>query len=341
MVTKFELSTWSIIKTLFVLVGFWLVWQIREILVLLFLVIVLVSALRPIVHWFVQQGVPRVAAVTILTLLIIGGFLLILSLIVPAVIDQLQELILVRFPGLINQLSPYYASLTQGKTLLNDLASQLQHVSGNLLSGVISFFGGLVSAITIVVITFYLLLEENPIRKAGLELIPIKYREQFADSFERIAGKMGAWLRGQFLLSVVIAITTTIGMAIIGVPAPLAIGLTAGLLEILPIVGPLLAGLVMVIMAATSTDAVLLKISLSVIFAVAQQFLENHFLVPNVMKQAIGLSPVVVIVALLIGAKLDGITGAIIAVPLAAVIQVAAQDWPKFKAVRRTQEAHA
>ncbi len=339
MLTTFEISTWSIVKFLLILVGFWLLWQIHGILTLLFIVIILVSALRPTVHWFVQRRVPRVAAVTLLTLLIIGSFLLILSLIIPAVIDQLQELILIRFPGLINQLSPYYASITQGNTLLNDVATQLQHISGNLLAGVISFFGGLVSAITIIVMTFYLLLDENPIRQAGLDLVPNKDRDQVADSFERITSKLGAWVRGQFLLSVVIGVTTTVGMAIIGVPAPLAIGLLAGLLEILPIVGPLLAGLVMVLMAATSPDAFLLKISLSVAFAVAQQFLENHFLVPNVMKQAIGVSPVVVILALLIGAQLGGVTGAIIAVPFAAIAQVAAEDWPKFKAVRRTSEA--
>lgn len=335
MTTRLEISTWSIIKIILVLAGFWLLWQVHTILTLLFLVFILVSALRPTVHWFTQRGVPRLAAVAILTLLIIGSLLLVLSLIVPAVIDQLQELILVRFPGLINELSPYYASVTQGKTLLTDLGTQLQHISGNLLAGVISFFGGLVSAVTIVVITFYLLLDENPIQNAGLGLVPAGYRDQVINSFERITTKLGAWLRGQFILSVAVAVTTTIGMALIGVPAPLAIGLLAGLLEIVPIVGPLLSGVVMVLMAATSTEAVLLKVSLSVIFAIAQQFLENHFLVPNVMKQAIGLSPVIVILALLVGAKLDGITGAIIAIPFAAVIQVAAQDWPKFRAVRK------
>lgn len=328
-----EISTWTIVKTLFILIAFWLLWQIRDILALLVVVLILVAGLRPSIEWFVTRRVHRVAAVSIIMLLIVGAITLILSLILPAIIDQLQYFILQEFPGIVRRLSPYYESITQGRELLTEIVGQLQKVSGNVFSGVISIFGGLLSALTVLALTFYLLLEEHPLRQV-LHVLPATYRDQLAVSIERVSDKMGGWLRGQFLLSVIVGALTALAMSLIGVPVPLALGLLAGLLEILPIVGPLIAGVVMVAMAATSPDAALVKISFSLVFAVILQFAENQFLVPSIMKQAVGLSPVVVIIALLIGSKLGGITGAILAVPLVVILQVAAEDWPKFKRSR-------
>ena len=326
----FEISTWSVIKTLLILIAFWLLWQIRDILALLFVVIILVAGLRSSVQWFVDRRVHRAVAVSMIMLFIIGVAILLLSLILPAIIDQLQFFILHQLPDIIGRLSPYYESITQGRALLSELVSQLQKVSGNVVTGVISLFGGLLSALTVLALTFYLLLEEHPLRQI-LALLPSTYRDQVSLSIERIAEKMGGWLRGQFVLSLAIGVLTAIGMSWIGVPVALAIGVLAGLLEILPIVGPLFAGVVMVAMAATSPEGALLKVSLSLVFAILLQLAENQFLVPTIMKQAVGLSPVIVILALLVGAKLGGITGAILAVPLVVILQVAAQDWPKIK----------
>lgn len=333
---QLEVSTWSIIKILLVLLSVWILWQVRDILALLLVVFILVAALKPSVEWLIERKIPRMAAVALLLLLIVGLFTLVLSLIIPAVIEQLQSFFGHQLPDIIDRVNPLYESVSQGQPLIVDIAGQLQQWSGNVLTGVVSFFGGLVSGLTILVLTFYLLLEEHPIRQAGLDLLPPRYRDQVSLSFDRITAKMGAWLRGQFLLSVIIGLVTALGMWLIGVPAPLAIGLLAGLLEILPIVGPLISGIVMVLLAATSPEGALLKVTLSIVFAGLVQFLEAQILVPSVMRQAIGLSPVIVILALLVGAQLGGITGAIIAVPLAAIIQVANEDWPKFKAARRT-----
>lgn len=333
---KVEISTWSVIKILLILLGLWLLWEIRDILVLLFVVIILVAGLRPIVAWFVARGIPRLAAVSGLTLMTVGGFLVILSLIIPAIITQLQIFVFSEFPIILQKISPYYESITQGRQLLNELINQLQAVSGNIVTGVVSIFGGLVSALTVLVLTFYLLLEPHPLTQTGImTLLPPKYQQQLASSLGRISEKLGAWLRGQFLLSLIIGLLTAVAMSLIGVPAPLAIGLIAGLLEVVPIVGPLIAGIIMVMMAAVSPEAALLKVVISLGFAVGLQFLEAHLLVPNIMKQAIGVSPVVVIIALLVGSQLGGITGAIIAIPAAAILQVAAQDWPKFKRASR------
>ncbi|MEK7460663.1 MAG: AI-2E family transporter [Patescibacteria group bacterium] len=331
----FEISTWSIVKTILVLVAFWLLWQIRDILALLFVVVILVAGLRPMVQWFVSRRVHRVAAVSIIMLLIVGLMILLLSLVIPAIIEQLQFFILQQLPDIVRHLSPYYESITQGRQLLTELVNQLQKVSGNVVAGVISVFGGLVSALTVLALTFYLLLEEHPLHQI-LKILPATYRDQLALSLERVADKMGGWLRGQLTLSLVVGGATAVAMSLIGVPVPLALGLLAGILEVLPIVGPLIAGVIMVAMAATSPDAALLKISISLAFAVALQFAENQFLVPSIMKQAVGLSPVVVIIALLIGGQLGGIAGAVLAIPLVVIAQVAAQDWPKFKRIKQS-----
>lgn len=328
---QLELSTWSIVKVLFVLVAAYILWQILDIVGLLFVVFILVAALAPTIEWFVKIGVPRVLAVTIVMLLILVGLVAILALVIPELVFQLQVFLTDQFPGLVTTLAPYYESLTEGREILSQLVSQLQNLSGNVLTGIASIFGGLVSALTVLVLTFYLLLEEHPIREAGVNLFPPHHRTQIAKSFERITRKLGAWLRGQFTLSIIVGLLTALAMTLIGVPAPLAIGVLAGVLEIIPIVGPLVAGVVMLLMAAISPEAALFKVVLSLVYFVLLQVIEGQILVPKVMQKAIGISPVVIIIALLVGAKLAGVTGAILAIPLAAVLQVAAQDWPKFQ----------
>lgn len=328
---QLELSTWSIVKTFLILGAAYILWQIFDILGLLFVVFILVAALAPTIRWFVKKGLPRVLAVTIVMLLILVGLVALLALVVPALVIQLQLFLTDQFPGLVTILAPYYESLTEGREILSQIVDQLQNLSGNVLTGIASIFGGLVSALTVLVLTFYLLLEEHPIREAGVNLFPPQYRTQIAKSFERITRKLGAWLRGQFTLSIIVGLLTALAMTVIGVPAPLAIGILAGVLEIIPIVGPLIAGVVMLLMAAISPEAALLKVVFSLVYFVFLQVIEGQVLVPKVMQKAIGLSPVIVILALLVGAKLAGITGAILAIPLAAILQVVAQDWPKFQ----------
>ncbi|MBI4175263.1 AI-2E family transporter [Candidatus Berkelbacteria bacterium] len=329
--TKFEISTWSIVKTILVLLGFWLLWQIQGIVVLLFVVFILVATLGSTVDWLTAHRLPRAGAASLVIVGLILALSLVLAAVIPALIHQLQTFAADQFPALVERLTPYYQSITEGRELLVDLVRQLQKLSGGLLLGVANIFGGLFSAITVLVLTFYLLLEKHPLQEAGIALFPLEHREQVVASLERVTDKLGAWLRGQVVLSVVVGTITGLAMWVIGVPAPLALGVVAGLLEIIPIVGPLITGILILLMAVISPSGVLIKLILGLVFFVLLQILEGQILVPKIMHKAIGLSPVIVIVALLVGGQIGGIPGAILAIPVATIIQVIAHDWPQRK----------
>jgi predicted PurR-regulated permease PerM len=145
------------------------------------------------------------------------------------------------------------------------------------------------------------------------------------DVIDGITHKMGSWLRGQLLLMLVVGVLVAIGMAILGVPYALLLGVWAGITEFFPAIGPILGGLPGVILAFTTLGLVKGIIAL-VIYIVIQQ-LENHILVPRIMGKALGLSPVVIILSLLIGGQLLGFIGLIVAIPIAAVVSVIWEVW--------------
>jgi predicted PurR-regulated permease PerM len=152
-----------------------------------------------------------------------------------------------------------------------------------------------------------------------LQLFPARDRARVAAVSRDITLKVSAWLGGQLLLGAMIGISSAIGLGLLGIPFFYVLALISGVGELIPVVGPFLSAIPAIAVAATVS---INKVVLVIIFFVLQQQLENHILVPKVMQRQVGVSPVTVIVALLIGGKLLGIVGAILAVPTAAILQV-------------------
>ena len=152
-----------------------------------------------------------------------------------------------------------------------------------------------------------------------LHLFPKESRPRVAAASREIVGKVSAWLGGQLMLGAIIGITSAIGLWLLGIPFFYVLALISGVGEMIPIVGPILAAIPAVAVAATVSFK---KVLLVIVFFIVQQQFENHVLVPKVMERQVGVSAVTVIVALLIGGNLFGIVGAILAVPTAAILQV-------------------
>jgi predicted PurR-regulated permease PerM len=188
-----------------------------------------------------------------------------------------------------------------------------------VIGAVWGFFGGLFGLITILILAFYFLLDADRIVSTFLRLFSKTERPRVADACVRVTTKVSAWLGGQLLLAAIIGSTAAIALGLMGVPYFYVLALIAGLGEMIPIVGPILAAIPAIAVAFTVSPA--LALGVAVFFLVQQQF-ENHVLVPKVMERQVGVSAVTVIVALLIGGSLLGIVGAILAVPTAAVLQV-------------------
>jgi predicted PurR-regulated permease PerM len=165
----------------------------------------------------------------------------------------------------------------------------------------------------------YLLLEADNIVAAFLRLFPRSERARVHDACRDVATKVSAWLGGQLLLAAIIGTTAALGLWLMGVPYFYVLALVAGIGEIIPVVGPVLAAIPAIIVALTVSPALALGVA---VFFFAQQQFENHVLVPKVMERQVGVSALIVIIALLIGGSLLGIVGAILAVPTAAILQV-------------------
>ena len=203
-------------------------------------------------------------------------------------------------------------------------ASGSEAIGRTLFSAVIGVAGGILGLLTILILTFYLLVEAGSLRQFLLQFFPARNRGRVDAAARDITTKVSAWLGGQLFLAGIIGTTSAVGLWLLGIPFFYVLALISGIGELIPIVGPVLAAIPAVAVAATVS---LKKVLLVVIFFVVQQQIENHVLVPKVMSRQVGVSAVTVITALLIGGKLLGIPGAILAVPTAAILQVLFTEW--------------
>lgn len=321
-----DISVKTILKVLGVLFLIYLLWLIRDIVILLFVVVLLVLVLEPLVNRVTHWGVPRALSVLLIYILLGLIFGLVVYWVVPPLVAQLQELAY-RIPAMITQLTDLGGtSASATHQVIDTISDQLGRIGGGVLSATLTLFGGLVSALTVLVLTFYFLIDEKGFRKIIYELIPITRHHQVGAIIHKIAIKIGYWLRGEIALMVMIGIIYGLGLAILGIPFALTLAILAALLEIIPFIGPILAGIA-AILVAFAGKVMFWKILVMVGFFVLVHQLENQILVPRIMQRAIGLSPALIIVAVLIGAELLGTGGAILAIPVAAILQVFSQEY--------------
>jgi predicted PurR-regulated permease PerM len=217
-----------------------------------------------------------------------------------------------------------YALQEQAREILLEFSRRLEGYASGLLATLFSLFGGLISTLAIIVISFYLTLNASDVKRFLVSMIPTKNQPYISGLISRLQVKMGQWLRSQLILMVIIGLVIYIGLTILNVRYALILALIAGLLEIVPWLGPWLAGIFAVFLSFFQSPVLALLV---VILYVAVQQLENNLIVPQIMKRVVGLNPVVVILALLIGGKIAGILGAVLAVPSAAILAEFIRDY--------------
>lgn len=313
---KVEISYKTVLFTIFFLIGLWLIIQIRDIIILLFLSAILLSGLLGPVEWLNSKRIPRALSVLIVYIFIIAFIAFTISIVVPPLVSQSSDFIskLPQILGTINNFLVFNKIPVQN---LSDIISrQLQSVAGNFISITSAIFSSIFLIITLLVLTFYLLLEWNKFLKLLTSSFSGKQEKKVANLITKIESGLGGWLRGQLALSLVIGVFTYIGLKILGIAYALPLALVAGILEVIPIIGPIISAIPAVLVGLTV--APIMGIAVAALFLIIQQ-LENHLIVPMVMKKVAGLQPPVVIIALLIGAKLGGVGGAFLAIPIIVV----------------------
>lgn len=315
MTRRVDISYKTIIFMTVFLISLWVLFLIRDIILLLLISFILMSAFAPLVDRLVKWRVPRPAAIGLVFLLLIGGLVGGLTVGLTPLINETSNLI----RGLTESLGIFLqVNLVDQSVIQNELSK----FSGQIIDLTLNLFDFILRFVTVLVITFYLLLDREHIEERVASLF-IHHKERTERLVKSIENKLGAWLRGQMILSVVVAVSVYIGLTVIGLDYALPLAIIAGLLEIIPIIGPIIAAAPAVLIAFTIS--VPLAVIVGIMYAVIQQ-LESNIIVPQLMKRAVGLNPLLIIIAITVGGRLLGIGGALLAVPIAVVIQVVAQE---------------
>lgn len=327
------LSMNTFLKLLLIVLAVAFVYQIRDVLIVIFVALVLAAAIDPWITALERRGIPRGVGIAIIFISLIAFISLVLIALVPLLADQLTQF--------VNAFPDLYAkgfSLIQGvkdQTILDGLQKGVESLNSavgqltqGFFSGVVGFFGGVFTFISIFVLTFYLTMEEQGMKRLAVDLAPAKYRPYLSKLFHRIEERLGHWLRGQLFLGLIIATVTYIGLSIIGIKYALVLALIAGITELLPAIGPFIGAIPAIIVALSQQP--ILAVWVAGMYLVIQQ-LENHFIVPKVMSKASGLNPVIVIISLLVGAKVAGMIGVILAVPTVIIITTFLEDFLEEK----------
>ncbi|MBU1119342.1 AI-2E family transporter [Patescibacteria group bacterium] len=324
---SFDISYSTFFKVLLLVVIGLLLYLVRDVLLMMFLGIVIASALDPVVDFFQKKKVPRGVSVVIVYIILIGLLFGFFGLVVPSLVTQIQQLGTV-LPGYLNDLGVFFEG-TSGLTVAQGLEQASKYISSftekldeaivSVYEALSAIFGGVVSGIVVFVISFYFLIQEGAFKKMIQSVVPGKHRAYARDLTDRIQTQMGRWLRGQLLLGLTVGILTYIVLSLLGVKYALILAIIAGILEIVPYIGPVIAAIPAILLALTQSPIMALIVLIA--YIVIQQ-VENHLLVPNVMKRAVGLNPLIVILVILAGVKIAGIAGAIVAVPVATAIGV-------------------
>jgi len=246
----------TVLTLILSLLAVWVVYQVRDVLVLFLIVVAIVVAFSPIIRSW-EKVMPRTLAIVLLYALLLLSLIIVGVLIIPVFLSQLRGFLLY-----IQDVAAFYGfnsgniyqqirQIQGGPQAIGQLFAQFQGSLGTLFSTTLGVVGGLVAGFTVFISSFYLLLEEKNMQTFLASIIPVSHHKQVGQVVDHISEKMGSYLRGQVLLMVSIGLIDGIAMALLGVPYALLLGLWAGIMELLPYVGPILGALPGVLLATT------------------------------------------------------------------------------------------
>ncbi|MGH7175220.1 MAG: AI-2E family transporter [Minisyncoccia bacterium] len=340
---RVHIAPGSVITVIVVCLGAYALWVLRDLALLLLTAIVIASAIEPGVAFFARRRIPRFLAVLLMYVLVFGSVFALIYFFFPPIIADAASF-LASVPQYLNtlQVPPSFSGLAHATDLLGS-ENQAQSIIGTLVSlqsafstsstGVVqlfaTFFGGIFSLALVVVLSFYLALQETGVEDFLRLVAPARYEDYAADLWRRAQKKIGLWMQGQILLSVIIGILVSLGLLIMGIPFALLLAVFTALAEIIPIFGSLMAGAAAAVVAY-STGGIALALIVAGLYVVVNQF-ETNLIYPLIVKKVVGLPPLLVIVALIAGGSLAGFLGVLLSVPIAAVALEFLSDFERRK----------
>jgi len=322
-IQKVEISSRTIIFIVVFLLFLKILWIVREVIYALFLAFIFMSALKPAVNLLERQRIPRFLAALLIFIPTIAGVIFILAFILPPLL--LESLSFFRsLPIIIGEAFPFVSIYLKN----NALNAFLPDITQNFLKVITGLFSNLIFVISILFFTFYFLLEEKFLKNFLDRFIEEKKSEEIVTVISKAEKRMGAWVWGEVVLMTVIGIMTYTGLSFLQVPYAIPLAVLAGILEVVPIIGPTISAIPAIFVAASTSW--LLALYTLILYIVIQQ-LENNLIVPVVMKKAVGLHPIITLIALTVGGKLGGFLGILLAVPAALFIETILIEIIKFR----------
>jgi predicted PurR-regulated permease PerM len=311
MTSKVEISHKTIIFSVLFVLSLWVLYQIKDILFLMFIAFILMTALRPLVDGLTRIRLPRIAAILLIYGIVFGFFGISFAGTIPSLVIQstrfVQEL-----PTFLEKVLPYW------NIDARSMSQQIAPISENIVKITVGIFSNLLTTLTVLVFTFYFLLERKRLEILLVGTMGKEVADRVITALCEVEARLGAWVNGQLFLMGLIGASVYVGLTLLHVEFALPLAIIAGLLEIVPMIGPIVSAVPAVLVALTVSP--FLALSVVALYFIIQQ-VENNVFVPLVLKKSVGLSPIITIFSLMVGAKLAGITGAVLAVPVVLVLQ--------------------
>jgi len=341
------ITSGTIIKTIVFIILLGVLFAIKDLILVVLVAIVIASAIEPFVRWLGKYHIHRILAVILMYVILAGIFIAIFYFFVPSLLNDTASFIGsvpkyidsfsafdpfgkigIANPGQIaqnlseglSQSQKIATSINSGSFIqdINNISSSLSSFSEGFTNTVGAIFGGILSFILIIVLSFYFAVQENGIANFLKVVTPLQYEKYVVNLWRRAEDKIGKWMQGQLLLAVIIAVLVYLGLTILGVKNALFLAFLAGLFETIPLFGPILSAIPAII-SAYAGSGLTSALLVTGLYLIIHQF-ENQLIYPLVVKKIVGVPPILVILALIIGWQLGGFLGLILSVPAAATL---------------------
>lgn len=313
--TKVEISHKTIVFTFSFLVLVWFLYSIRDLILWIFVALLIMVILNPLANRLSKYRIPRAVSVLIVYFLGLGVLGVVIWALVPPLVEQTGNFV----NGLPSYLENAGFVSRFGNQGLEQITSQLGSIPAQVAKLTLSLLSNFMGVLTVLIFAFYFLIARNKLDDQLIFLFGKEKREQISDTIDRLEVKLGGWARGQIILMLLVGVSTYVGLVLLGIPHALPLGVLAGLFEIIPYFGPVLAAVPAAVIGFGTSPVMGFGVLL---LAFLIQQLENYIFVPKVMEKSAGISPIVTLIALAIGFRVAGIAGVVISVPVVITIQV-------------------
>jgi predicted PurR-regulated permease PerM len=328
--SSISISTGTILRVIGILLALATLWLVRDILLYLFMALLLAGVMYPLVRWAAKYHIPRGISVIVCYILLFGLIGFTFALLIPPILIEARQFTALYADGTswqwitnalnaIREFATHYSLPNAWQTSMADLQGQFSQGVAAVASTLLDIFGGIAGLVIVLVLAFYLIVEESAVKTLFHNLVPEKYQIIGSRLVWQVIDRLGGWLRGQIVLCVLIGVLYFIAFSLIGLPYALLLALLGGVFEFIPYLGPIVSAVPAIILAATISPWHVLAVLAATILI---QQAENHIIVPKVMEKTIGLNPIISILAVMAGANLFGFVGVLFAIPVATAVSV-------------------